>query len=65
MVHLHPHSRLQYAQTPPGSGSSERDPVLTSLMNKQLTGVCACSSVPIAGQAVTDGLAETEDALVT
>lgn len=48
-----------------GPRSPERDPSLHSLMEKQLTGTCACSSAPIAAQTVTDGLSETEDALVT
>lgn len=43
-----------------GSGSPERDPLLNSLIEKQLTGACTCSSVPNASQAVTDGIAETE-----
>lgn len=34
-------------------------------MEKQLTEACGCFFVPIAAQAMTDGLAETEDALVT
>lgn len=67
-VYLHPHNRLQDAQIPPCQGSVEGlGPlkVLCTLMEKQLTGTCACSSVPIAAQAVTDGLSETEDAPVT
>ena len=40
-------------------------PLLNSLIDKQLTGAPICSSVPIAAQAVTDGLAEAEDVLVT
>lgn len=54
-------------RAPSGSRSPERDPLkLHSLVEKQLTGTCACSSVLIAPQAVTDGLSETEeDALFT
>lgn len=68
VVYLHPHNRLQHAQIPLLQGSMEGlDPlkVQCTLMEKQLTGTCACSSVPIAAQTVTDGLSETEDAPVT
>lgn len=68
VVYLHPHNRLQDAQIPLLQGSVEGlGPlkVLCTLMEKQLTGTCACSYVPIAAQTVTDGLSETEDAPVT
>jgi hypothetical protein len=67
VAYQHSHSSLQCAQVCPfqdslaGSGS----PLLNSLIDKQLTGAPICSSVPIAAQAVTDGLAEAEDVLVT
>ena len=68
MVYLHPHNRLQDAQILPLQGSVEGlGPlkVLCTLMEKQFIGTCACSSVPIVAQAVTDGLSETEDVPVT
>lgn len=68
VVYLHPHNRLQDAQILLPQGSVEGlGPlkVLCALTEKQLIGTYACSPVPIAAQAVTDGLSETEDVPVT